>query len=364
MNTIAHAYNQATETQQNPLDTFKFVSDSHCEDEDILNSFDFDFEFDQISTPERGASPLDLIKGHLRTNEGLGSEPPYIKASRGYQTDNDIKNWFIPSQGYDAKKAEYWVAKVQMFEAGGYELTVTKKDLHALGEMMDLPRIGGKREKGEQKENDVASSVKRSKVKIRHLIKSMGCDRLLTLTRKENSPDNYWNIDDWAAAWKAFNRLCSKAGVNLQYVAVLECHKKGNYHLHAAIVGKISVNVIRKIWLLQTGGKGTGNVDISMRRNCTVYERRAGLAKYVSKYITKQLGHVEFNKKRYWSSRHKLPKPNRYVLRSEDLDNSFFEIAEFLGLNPLAMSQKVFLFPDGGGLFFSFDEGIAKNCPF
>jgi len=236
-----------------------------------------------------------------------------------------------------------------------------------MADMMDLERVRGKREKGEQKENNVASSVKRSKVKIRHLVKSMGCDRMITFTVAEAEGSYYRTIEEWAAMWKKFLRLCVKNGIDFRYVAVMERHKKGNLHMHAAVVGYLRVEIIRKLWLCCTGGRGTGNVDIAkkrVRRDCTVYERRAGLARYLSKYIVKQIDGVEFNKKRYWSSRHKLPSAERYILRSDELSDVFFEIAELLGLNPLAMSQKVFLFPDGGGLFFSFDEGIAKNCPF
>lgn len=308
----------------------------------------------------KGAA-LDLIKGHL-------TEQTYIPATRGLE--NDPVGWFVPSVDYDPQKETHFVAKLQAFESGGYEVTISEQNLHDLAYLMDMERKSGPREKGEQNENDVASSINRAKVKVRKLIKSMGCDRLLTLTKKESDPQEFWTREDWAAAWDKFIRLCKKAGVTLQYVAVLEAHKKGNFHLHAAIVGRLNCNLARGIWLsIIGGGKGCGNVDIAMRQNCTAHKRRAGLAKYVSKYITKQADLVEFNKKRYWSSRHKLPAPKRYVMNSGDLVEALKELCSMLALDFHAVSKAAFIFPaldgfDPTGLWFSFDDDLSKPVPF
>ena len=307
-----------------------------------------------IST--RGAEPLDLIKGHL-------TDLQYIPVSRGLE--QEPKNWFRSSSGFISSQENHFVAKLQAFESGGYEITITRQDLKQLADRMDAPRATGKRVKGDQNENDVISSVQRSKRKIRHLIKSMGCDRLLTLTKRENDPDSYWTVEEWAKAWDRFNRACKKMGVSLVYVAVLEKHKKGNYHLHAAIVGRISVKHIRKIWLACCGGgKGSGNVDIQMKQGVTQYKRRAGLAKYVSKYVSKQIGQTEFNKKRYWSTRHTLPEVRRIILNSPDLLGAVFDIADYLGLSGCDVLDEAFVFPDGLGAWFNYDEALAIPPPF
>jgi hypothetical protein len=269
----------------------------------------------------------------------------------------------MPSHDYDPSKDTHYVAKIQAFVSGGFEVTLIAQDLHKIAYLMDSPRTGV-RDKTEQKENDVISSVNRSKKKIRYLIKSMGCDRLLTLTKRENDPENYMTTEQWADCWDRFNRLCKKAGVALQYVAVLERHKKGNYHLHAAIVGKVSVNLIRGIWQAITGGKGSGNVDIAMRRNCTDHQRRAGLAKYVSKYVAKQIGQTEFNKKRYWSTRHKLPTSKRYILKANEPTKALQELCQLLALSFSQVAASVFMFPSGLGAWFSFDDNMSLPPPF
>ena len=46
------------------------------------------------------------------------------------------------------------------------------------------------------------------------------------------------------------------------YVAILEKHEKGNYHLHVAWCGRVNVGIVRKMWLAALGGgKGCGNID-------------------------------------------------------------------------------------------------------
>lgn len=304
-----------------------------------------------------GASPLDLFKGHL--TDGV-----FIPASRGLPPQFEPRNWFMRSSGYQFKDYHY-VAKIQGFKAGGYEVTISRLELARVAACMDAVRTTGKRVEGERDEANVISSMNRSKKRVRHLIKSMGCDRLLTLTKRENNPDDFWTVKDWAAAWDRFNRLCKKMGVSLDYVAVLERHKKGNFHLHAAIVGHISVKHIRKIWLVCCGGgKGSGNVDIAYKKGVSDFQRRAGLAKYVSKYITKQMGFTEFNKKRYWSSKHKLPPVRRYILNADDLSAALFEFAAFWCLNPLVLFSTVFRFKLDTGAWFSYDDKLAAPPPF
>jgi len=310
---------------------------------------------------EGGEAPLDLINGHL-----TDSFPPssFIPASRGLPSELEPKNWFCRPDHDPSKDFDY-VAKIQRFESGGFEVTLLKTDLNEIARRMDAPRCTGSRVKGEQDEGNVISSVNRSKRRVRHLIKSMGCDRLLTLTKRENDPEAFWTVQDWAFAWDRFNRLCKKMGVTLVYVAVLERHKKGNYHLHAAISGRINVKHIRKIWLSCCGGvKGSGNVDIAMKQGLTTHKRRAGLAKYVSKYVSKQLGQTEFNKKRYWSSRHKLPDAVRYILSADDVKAALVEFAQSFALDPKALLGVSFLFKLDTCAWFSFDDCLLSPPPF
>lgn len=306
-------------------------------------------------------SPLDLINEHLTESIPFPSVPAFVPVERSV---NSPRHWF--TRPFDDRIGEpmRYVAKIQSFASGGYEVTLTKMDINRVASALDNDRPRGPRVPSEATADSLASSMRRSKRAVRHNIKSMGCDRLLTLTKRESDSAAFWTVDNWKSAWDKFNRLCKRTGEPIQYVAVLERHKKGNYHLHAAIVGHINVKLIRRLWLICCGGVGAGNVDVKYRQNVTRYQRLAGLAKYVSKYITKQLDHVEFNKKRYWSSRHKLPDCRRYILSADDVGAALVELADFLHLQPAVVHDEAFIFGGGLNLWFSFDEHLCAEPPF
>ncbi len=295
---------------------------------------------------------------------------------RGFPAPFERQKWYVPAESCaEPGRDLYYVAKIQAFSAGGYECTVTRQDLRAneadyISRLLSY-RPGKTREKREQNENDIISSINRAKQKCRHTIKSMGCDRLLTLTKRENDPETFWNHDDWKKAWKEFNRLAKKAGSPIDYVAVLEYHKSGAIHLHAAIRGRLNVNLIRRLWYIALGGRGDergefapGGVDIKFKPHITDYQRRAGLAKYVSKYLTKQSELVEFNKKRYWSSRHNLPHIVRYVLAAETISSALCELSHKLSIDASQLLDIAYVFPSEIGAWFNFDARLLAPAPF
>jgi hypothetical protein len=286
----------------------------------------------------------------------------------------DLPNWYI-KRGLAV--ADYSIiAKVQPFKSGGYETTFSWLSIPELVRRLDAPKVlKGKRvldvEKG-QKQEDIVRSCQRAAKNTRLKIKSMGCDRLLTLTRRETNPSEFWRLDDWAVAWKKFVRLCARAGYPLQYVAVPELHKKGNWHLHAAILGKVPVNILRGIWWACCGGRAMGNIDVSFKKHLTDFQRRSGVARYVTKYITKQQAMVGFNKKRYWASSHDFPVAKRYVLGSQSVLQALVEFGSIWDLDLSVLLQaralghklkftRVFMFPNGSGAWFNYGEDLAGD---
>lgn len=307
-------------------------------------------------------APLDLIEDHL-------TEDPYIPASRGLPESFDLQGWKRPNvPGWCASDNGNMVLKVQRFASGGYEATARRVDLQGLARMMDAPRHRGKREEPAQVDPDVArKNAARAKRAVRLACKNVGVDRLMTLTRRECDPAKFWSRDDWAKAWDKFIRLAKRAGVELVYVAVLERHKKGNFHLHVALTGHAPVNLLRQIWWVCCGGRGMGNIDIKRRRTHDRMHRTAKIASYISKYIAKQFEESEFNKKRYWASRQSLPDVRRVILRAENLNETLAEVAEYLGLDLLklvASKYCFFPFPSGEGFWLSYHDDIAQPPPF
>jgi hypothetical protein len=313
--------------------------------------------------------PLDLIEEHLTFNPTLPSAFDYHKPHQGGRL---IENWSFPD-GFKVDGELTPVLKIQPFASGGYEATIRLMDIEKIGNAMDAPRRFGKREAPEVQDfGCVQKAASRAKRKVRHLVKNMGATNLVTLTRRESPGTGYWTPEQWAKAWDRLRRNIEKVVGDFPYVGVLEAHKKGNFHLHLAWLGKVNLNLIRPLWWAICGGRGAGNVDSQYIKVRAGLERADRVAKYISKYTSK---HFEdsgrFNKKRYWASRQTMQEAKRYVLKSKTVEEGFNEALRFLGLD-LGMfmvnhptkgyiADHVFYFPDGGGVWLNYIPDIHSS---
>lgn len=310
------------------------------------------------------------------------------------------EGWNIPLGGIELGVNEFsenYVAKIQPFKAGGWELTCRSLDLTKIGRAMEANRRTGKREKPEAIDplNQV-KAAQRAKRKVRLLTKNMGATHLVTLNRQEGPNTSrwkesdwanwenggregwelehgaFWNPEDWSKAWDRLRRLLVKVKGEFPYVAVLERHKKGNYHMHIAWAEapgrKVNIGLVRGCWWSVLGGRGLGNVDVQFIKVRAGLERADRVAKYISKYTTK---HFEddgrFNKKRYWASRQDIEPARRYVLNASRIGRAHKEIERMFGFDTLAdyrsaMGSKheledMFFFPDGSGFWMAFIPG-------
>jgi len=317
------------------------------------------------------APPLDLKEDHL-TDELPA--PLYRKASRG--DGLSVDGWYLPENlPFTPSDDGNVVLKVQSFKPGGFELTLRKLNLPKLARMIDAPRKRGKREAPETINADVQrKNAFRAKRKLRLSVKNIGADRLFTLTRRETLETGFWSEQDWKDAWDRFRRGCIKMGIDLAYVGVLERHKKGNFHLHMAITGWINIKHARGLWWAICGGRGAGNVDVSYKgyMGASRLDKSARIARYISKYVTKTFedgSSHEFNKKRYWASRHDMPEARRIILQGETVVGSWVQVLEMFGLDPLAVAaDREAMFCSGSGddelIWYSFRECHATPPPF
>lgn len=316
----------------------------------------------------RARSALDLIEVHLtdtlfhagyRRGEHLG------KSQEGW---NFPVEWVGPRPDGDA-----FVLKVQPFAQGGYEATVRTVNLPRIGEAMEGVRLVGKREAPEELSiESIIKSSARAKRRVRHLCRNMMATHLLTLTKRECEGSEYWTPDDWAVAWDRLRRLLVRVIGQFPYVAILEQHKKGNYHLHVAWVGKINVQMVRRMWL-SIVGVGAGNIDAKHIKVASGHDRSSRIARYISKYVAKSFeDNPRFNKKRYWASKQSLEEARRYVLRALTLDDAMQEIKRLLGLDYgkfLVFSrgesrlENLFMFPDGSGAWINYLPDIHDSGP-
>ena len=317
------------------------------------------------------SAPLDLIEEHLTVDNGRNGFRPAEAAGRL------LNGWLVPEEWEGPIDDDPSVVlKIQPFAAGGYEATVRYMDLARISRVMEFGGRRGKREEpGERKQENVEKAGQRAKAKVRKLTKNMGATHLCTLTRRESDPATFWTPEDWLKGWDRLRRHLVKEIGEFPYVAILEKHKKGNYHLHIAWVGRIHLNIMRPLWWTVCGGRGSGNVDakyIKVRSGC---DRADRIAKYISKYVAKHFEeNPRFNKKRYWASRQTLEEARRYVLRARTLDNPWSgsgaaaEVAEMLGLDMALFIENgrtphLFLFPDGTGWWFAYIPEVHSTPP-
>lgn len=303
------------------------------------------------------AAPLDLIEEHLTYNYRIAQ-----------QSGRLLEGWRVP-EGFQVDDDLIAVLKIQPFAAGGYEATVRMTDLQKIGSAIDGNRRTGKREVPDEIDLEhVQKSAQRAKRQVRLLVKNMGATNLVTLTRRETDVKNAWTPEDWARSWDKCKRMLTRILGDFPYVGVLERHKKGNFHLHLAWVGKVNLGVFRRVWWAVCGGRGEGNVDSQYIKVRAGLERADRVAKYISKYTTK---HFEdsgrFNKKRYWASKQKLEECRRYVLRARCAETGLSEALALLGLSfenfmvarhGELVADHIFFFPDGGGAWINYIPDI------
>ena len=317
-----------------------------------------------------GEAPLDLIEEHLT------DEFPSTEYRRGSHGGSLLNNWFFPEDwtGPDGRNDNF-ILKVQPFAKGGYEATVRQVDLAKIGDAMLRDRKTGKREAPEEipVENQLKAAG-RARREIRYKIRNMCADHLVTFTKREAEGTVYWTSDEWAAAWDRFRRNLVKLIPDFMYVAILEKHDKGNYHLHVAWCGRVNVGIVRKLWLLAIGGgKGCGNIDAKSIKCQQGGDRATRIAHYVSKYVSKHFVDApRYNKKRYWASRQTLEEARRYVLTADTLDGALKQMGAMLGLdyakfiitmNGRTKNENLFVFPDGGGMWLNYIPELHGGDP-
>ena len=313
-------------------------------------------------------APLDLIEEHLTDSLFHAGFRVGEHSGRLLQGWNFPSDWSGPPPDGDS-----FVLKIQPFAQGGYEATVRAVNLPRIGQAMEGLRPVGKREAPEELSvESIMKASARAKRRVRHLCRNMMATHLLTLTRRESDDSEFWTPEQWAEAWDRLRRLLTRVLGPFPYVAILEQHKKGNYHLHVAWVGKINVQLVRKMWLSIVGA-GAGNIDAKQIRVPPGHDRSGRIARYISKYVSKSFeDNPRFNKKRYWASKQSLEEARRYVLRALTLDGAMEEIKRLLGLDygkflvlgeGGAKTRNLFMFPNGSGAWLSYLPGVHDPDP-
>lgn len=205
-----------------------------------------------------------------------------------------------------------------------------------------------RRRNHEPEPEDILKSVNRSKRMVKDLIRCGNMDQMLTLTyrnlvldRKEvyNHLKKFFDYLRRGFSIKINGRFKKISPVSFCYVATLEKHKSGGYHVHMAIKGKFNYTYVRWAWQKAVGGNGDELLSNSLgyckfTKWQNRYTKTSGdswnarkLASYLSKYMVEDfLKNYVKGQKRYFRSEFiDTPKENYIWLKEKHCENAMFE---------------------------------------
>lgn len=246
-----------------------------------------------------------------------------------YQNDSDLSNVNLDSVA--SAPQEFWnklgqrntwdddfTARKVTFPDGQIEISVSKGK-HFNGPAF-IPENKAKRGESVNRDANDLDAGKAAKKRVRQACKTIGADRMVTLTYRDNMQDRETALRHW----DLFRRRLRKHNQFL-YVAVMELQegfKKGNLnaqegrssiHFHVAVSGRQCYQLLRSIWQSIVGNDAQGRKmsQVNVRDPHRFGFGQNGvhkLAAYIAKYCTKSMECRELDQKRYFCSRG-IPKP-------------------------------------------------------
>lgn len=196
-----------------------------------------------------------------------------------------------------------------------------------------------------RKEESLRCSVSRTRSAIRNICLSFKAKYFVTFTFDQKNVNRY-SYDDVS---RAFQKYLASLPEDTQYIVVPELHKDGAYHFHGLfsnictrysgkhkIKGKVRDTYVVNDYKL-------GYTDV------TKVKSAVACARYIVKYITKDLCAVSPGKKRYWFSKSTINVVKKVTGIINDKD------AEYL-IDCLKLSLSY----DGKGSFYESDKPYAK----
>lgn len=265
---------------------------------------------------------LDLIKGQVTERIPVGA----ILATRKVKT--------IRVRDFGQGRAEIVVMDSVGIDNGPFRRDRFTVWDNSTREISDSPEL--------RKERNLKRSARRARQVVRWRAMSIGVDRLLTLTYRENMQD----LQQARADFDKFRRRMQKDGYLQHFVAVPERQERGAWHIHIAIKGWLPVAEVRAHWLAVIGD---GNIDIARSSHRRTDAKT--IAAYLAKYIGKTFEAVDDQRARYWASRgYAEPVKTLHVVDGEDWITSL-RIAYALALE-LGATSIDFAFSEAAGFFW------------
>jgi hypothetical protein len=212
---------------------------------------------EEIETLE-GRSDALAETGHRMTELDYENEFSSIDFSPVIDA-GDKPHWWTDDGDKNTWQDTY-VARQRVFADGQCEVTVCKERFF-VGPAV-TPQTRSKRGESENREANDDDAGRRAKKQVRLCCKTIGADRMVTLTYRENMMDREKALKHW----KEFCRRMSKLK-SFHYVAVIEEQERGALHFHVAVAGRQMYALLRSIWqsILGVGADGEQMGQVNVR---------------------------------------------------------------------------------------------------
>jgi hypothetical protein len=196
---------------------------------------------------------------------------------------------------------DVYVARRRVFPDGQCEVVVSHERTFQGAAITPKARV--KRGESENREANDDDAGRRAKKNVRHRCKTIGADRMVTLTYRENMVDREQALKHWDAFRRRLGRV-----KHFHYVAVIEEQERGALHFHVAVEGRQNYALLRSIWQsvlgTDTEGRQMGQVNVRDPHRFGFGSKGAHkLASYIAKYCGKDMQARDLNQKRYFSSK-------------------------------------------------------------
>lgn len=287
-----------------------------------------------------------------------------------------------PRHHFFAEESQYRI-KLRTFSGAPPEVTIQNihmdRDVDAYMRAADrgLSRVPRPRRvrspDSERDQESIDRSQRRAKTLVRLCVTELAPSSLVTFTTRK-----VYSLDDLVDIWGRFVRLARMVG-SFEYVCVPEPHPSNpdHLHLHAAVRGKLSRDTLRRLWHIALeahegrrvtsilrGAASPGNIDDQPIKGRDTIKRIRKIARYISKYITKDLLE-RFNRRRYWPSKGiNLRDAQVFWLDSLSMSDAVREACQLLGhWNGFAPSFRVFC-PSDRVAWWAVDPEAMPPPPF
>lgn len=258
-------------------------------------------------------------------------------------SDKPVHDWFFDPEQYRLK--------VQNFSRLPPEVTVQRisferearryQNAYDNGQSNAFPRRRSRDPSKPRDEESIERSQRRAKIGVRLAVTELAPTALVTFTTRQ-----VITLDQLLWVWAHFTRSLRASGIEFEYVAVPERHPSNpdHLHIHAAYRGQTNFGVLRRLWhvalealhgrkvkCILRGKESPGNIDVQTVKARDSIRRIRKIARYVSKYITKDLI-AEFNRRRYWPSKGINPQSAQvYWLNSLSMADAIREACIIVG---------------------------------